>query len=514
LDDGRAELQKQIDGLADIFIDDVAAFRDVSRDKVLSDFGQGSTFLANEAINLGMADEISSLRDVIAELTTADTSNNNTNNLNNINNNGVSQMGVKSKRDKQNFSLKATGKTKADDDEKDSDDTGAEDLDEDRNESSEDDEDDEVDEACEIKPIVAYVQGMACSAAYWIASATSHIYVDKTATLGSIGVVAAWTDDSKARTAAGLTDYEVVSSQSPKKRLDPKLDDGRAELQKQIDGLADIFIDDVAAFRDVSRDKVLSDFGQGSTFLANEAINLGMADEISSLRDVIAELTTADTSNNNTNNLNNINNNGVSQMGVKSKRDKQNFSLKATGKTKADDDEKDSDDTGAEDLDEDRNESSEDDEDDEGYEGFDDEDVDDEEESSSEDDDDKETDATKKAISAFARKNPRLYRAILKRGARTERRRIASIEKLNIVGHKNLIHQAKYSKRLTAEQTSYEVLKAEQQQRSKLSDDYASDGSYRVPTSAASVTNKNDDIPSSFFENVAAGARAVLRGKK
>lgn len=371
-----------------------------------------------------------------------------------------------------------------------------------------------LDEACEIKPIVAYVQGMACSAAYWIASATSHIYVDKTATLGSIGVVAAWTDDSKARTAAGLTDYEVVSSQSPKKRLDPKLDDGRAELQKQIDGLADIFIDDVAAFRDVSRDKVLSDFGQGSTFLANEAINLGMADEISSLRDVIAELTTADTSNNNTNNLNNINNNGVSQMGVKSKRDKQNFSLKATGKTKADDDEKDSDDTGAEDLDEDRNESSEDDEDDEGYEGFDDEDVDDEEESSSEDDDDKETDATKKAISAFARKNPRLYRAILKRGARTERRRIASIEKLNIVGHKNLIHQAKYSKRLTAEQTSYEVLKAEQQQRSKLSDDYASDGSYRVPTSAASVTNKNDDIPSSFFENVAAGARAVLRGKK
>lgn len=371
-----------------------------------------------------------------------------------------------------------------------------------------------LDEACEIKPIVAYVQGMACSAAYWIASATSHIYVDKTATLGSIGVVAAWTDDSKARTAAGLTDYEVVSSQSPKKRLDPKFDDGRAELQKQIDGLADIFIDDVAAFRDVSREKVLLDFGQGSTFLANEAIKIGMADEISSLRDVIAELTTADTSNNNTNNLNNINNNGVSQMGVKSKRDKQNFSLKATGKTKADDDEKDPDETGAENLDDDRNESSEDDEDDEGYEGFDDEDVDDEEESSSEDDDDKETDATKKAISAFARKNPRLYRAILKRGARTERRRIASIEELNIVGHKNLIHQAKYSKRLTAEQTSYAVLKAEQQQRSKLSDDYASDGSYRVPTSAASVTNKNDNIPSSFFENVAAGARAALRRKK
>lgn len=363
-----------------------------------------------------------------------------------------------------------------------------------------------VAEACKIKTVVAYVHGMACSAAYWIASATSHIYVDKTAILGSIGVVAAWTDDSKSRTAAGLTDYEVVSSQSPKKRLDPKLDEGRAELQKQIDGLADIFIDDVAAFRDVSRNTVLTNFGQGSTFLADEAIKLGMADSVSSLRDVITKLTTADTSNNSLNI-----NNGASKMSVKSQRDKLNLSLKSTGKTGADDDNENKldDKTGADNLDDDRNESSEDDEE---YEGFD--DVDDEEESSSEDDDDKETDATKKAISAFDRKNPRLYRAILKRGARTERRRIASIEELNIVGHKKLIHQAKYSKRLTAEQTSYAVLKAEQQQRSKLSDDYASDASYRVPTSAASVTNKNDDIPSSFFENVAAGARAVLRGKK
>lgn len=362
-----------------------------------------------------------------------------------------------------------------------------------------------VAEACKIKTVVAYVHGMACSAAYWIASATSYIYVDKTAILGSIGVVAAWTDDSKSRTAAGLTDYEVVSSQSPKKRLDPKLDEGRAELQKQIDGLADIFIDDVAAFRDVSRNTVLTNFGQGSTFLADEAIKLGMADSVSSLRDVITKLTTADTSNNSLNI-----NNGASKMSVKSQRDKLNLSLKSTGKTGADDDNENKldDKTGADNLDDDRNESSEDDEE---YEGFD--DVDDEEESSSEDDD-KETDATKKTISAFARKNPRLYRAIMERGARTERRRIASIEALNIVGYKKLIHQAKFVKPLTPEQTSYAVLKAEQRQRSKLSDDYASDASYRVPTSAASVTNKNDDIPSSFFENVAAGARAVLRGKK
>lgn len=376
-----------------------------------------------------------------------------------------------------------------------------------------------LDEACEIKPIVAYVQGMACSAAYWIASATSRIYVDKTATLGSIGVVAAWTDDSKSRTAAGLTDYEVVSSQSPKKRLDPKLDEGRADLQKQIDGLADIFIDDVAAFRDVSRDKILSDFGQGSTFLANDAITVGMADEISSLRDVIAELTTDDNSNNNTNNFYNINN-GDSHMGVKAKRDRQNFTFKTMGNTKADDDEKEltdkdlDDEKSAEDLKDDRNESSEGDTN-EGVEdvGTDDDFNDEETEKTSEDDN--ETTATKKAISAFSRKNPNLYRAVIKRGALRERQRIASIERLNIVGHKELLHQAKFLNGLTAEQTSYAILRAEQRLRSRLSDNYASDASYRVPTSTAITVHDSKAVEKkSFLENVAAGARAVIKGKK
>ena len=351
-----------------------------------------------------------------------------------------------------------------------------------------------LDEACEIKPIVAYVQGMACSAAYWIASATSHIYVDKTAILGSIGVVAAWTDDSLARSAAGLTDYEVVSSQSPKKRLDPTKDDGRAELQIQLDGLADIFIDDVAAFRDVSRETVLSDFGQGATFLANDAIKIGMADEISNLRDVVASLSTTKT-----NNLNNINS-GVSQMGIKSNRDRLNFSLKATGKSKAADDLDDDDKQGADDIDDDRKASEDDDT------------LDASEDDDEEEEDEREPAATKQAIAAFSRKNPNLYNAIVQRGARIERDRIARIEQLNIRGHEKLVHDAKFVQPLTAEQTSYAVLNAEKSIRSKLSDDYTSDASFRVSTSTASVTNnKEAAAKKSFLENVAAGARAVQR---
>ena len=361
-----------------------------------------------------------------------------------------------------------------------------------------------IDEACELKPIIAYVQGAACSAAYWIASATGRIYADKTATLGSIGVVATWTDDSAARAAAGLTDYEVVSSQSPNKRLDPTRDDGRAELQKQIDGLADIFIDDVAAFRDVTRDKVMSNFGQGGIFLADEAVMIGMADEVSNFRDVIAKLSTEKT--------NDINNSGVPKMGVKTSR--QNFSLNASGRA-LDDEELDK--QGADDIEDDRESADEKDLDTE------DNDHDQLDESAEDDDfedektdDEEESPAAKKAINALARKQPNLYRAIIKRGARRERNRIASIDDLNIVGHNKLIRSAKYHQQLTAEQTSYAVLRAEQQRRSKLSDDYAAEASYRVPVSTGAtskeMTASSDE--KSFLQNVAAGAKALLNGGK
>ncbi|MFQ1042845.1 S49 family peptidase [Gilliamella sp. CG16] len=360
-----------------------------------------------------------------------------------------------------------------------------------------------IDEACELKPIIAYVQGAACSAAYWIASATGRIYADKTATLGSIGVVATWTDDSAARAAAGLTDYEVVSSQSPNKRLDPTRDDGRAELQKQIDGLADIFIDDVAAFRDVTRDKVMSNFGQGGIFLADEAVMIGMADEVSNFRDVIAKLSTE-----NTNNIN-----GVPNMGVKAKRDKQNFSLKASGRASEDDE---LDKQGADDIEDDRQSADEDekdldaeDDDNDKLDESDDDDFEDEKK-----DDDEESPAAKKAINALARKQPNLYRAIIKRGARRERNRIASIDDLNIVGHNKLIRSAKYHQQLTAEQTSYAVLRAEQQQRSKLSDGYAADAGYRVPVSTGTASKEAMSDEKSFLQNVAAGARALLNGGK
>lgn len=148
-----------------------------------------------------------------------------------------------------------------------------------------------------IKPVAAYISGAGASAAYWIASAAGRVVADATAVLGSIGVVAAWTDEKEARRSQGLTDYEVVSSQSPNKRLDPASVEGRDALQRLLDATADIFIADVARNRGCDAARVTAQFGRGGVMLAADAVKAGMADAVGSLENVIAALSGADGAN-------------------------------------------------------------------------------------------------------------------------------------------------------------------------------------------------------------------------
>jgi capsid assembly protease len=137
------------------------------------------------------------------------------------------------------------------------------------------------------KPVVAYIDGAAASAAYWIASAADRIVMSKTAEVGSIGVVTAYRTSKATETE---TEIEIVSSQSPLKRATPETEEGRALAQARVDEIADIFIADVAAYRGTTIDKVLADFGQGSTLIAARAVATGMADSVSTLETLIDTL--------------------------------------------------------------------------------------------------------------------------------------------------------------------------------------------------------------------------------
>lgn len=131
------------------------------------------------------------------------------------------------------------------------------------------------------KPVIAFAGGSCASAAYWLASAADTIIMSKTAMVGSVGVAVV------VRTAKDPDSVEIVSSQSPHKRPDVSTDSGRAQVQALVDSLAAVFVADVAAYRQTSPERVISDFGAGAVLLGQEAVARGMADQISTLADVL-----------------------------------------------------------------------------------------------------------------------------------------------------------------------------------------------------------------------------------
>jgi len=146
---------------------------------------------------------------------------------------------------------------------------------------------DMVFEAQQRKRIISYVYGMGASAAYWIGSSASEVLMSATAEAGSIGVVAAYRDTSEKDAKAGVKNIEIVSSVSPNKRPDVGTAEGRAQIQRIVDELADIFVAAVARNRGTDTKDVLSNFGKGGMFVGSTAVEAGLADGLSSLEAVI-----------------------------------------------------------------------------------------------------------------------------------------------------------------------------------------------------------------------------------
>jgi signal peptide peptidase SppA len=140
-------------------------------------------------------------------------------------------------------------------------------------------------EARSTKPIIAYVSGDAASGAYWIASACDEIIASETSMLGSIGVVAVYRGNNDEKRV------EIVSSQSPHKRLDPNSDDGKSRLQSRIDDLATVFIESVARHRGVDPPTVVENFGGGDVLIGKHAVTQGLADRLGSLEKTITRIT-------------------------------------------------------------------------------------------------------------------------------------------------------------------------------------------------------------------------------
>lgn len=139
---------------------------------------------------------------------------------------------------------------------------------------------DAIAQAAKTKPMAAYADGLAASAAYWLASATGTVYAPVTAQVGSIGVIAVMTDWTKASERAGLVRTVLSSGKwkaagSPDKLL---TDEERALFQSQLETLHSIFKTDVAARMGITAPELR--WAEGQTVLGEEALELGLVSAI------------------------------------------------------------------------------------------------------------------------------------------------------------------------------------------------------------------------------------------
>lgn len=143
------------------------------------------------------------------------------------------------------------------------------------------------------KPIVTLASGMIASAAYWIGSASSAVYLaDGTTVSGSIGVVANHADYSKQRAERGVKVTEITAGKYKRIASDnaPLSKEGLQYMQAQVDYYYSLFVNDVATQRGVSVDTVLSDMADGRIFIGQQGVDAGLADGIQSMAQVIALL--------------------------------------------------------------------------------------------------------------------------------------------------------------------------------------------------------------------------------
>lgn len=139
------------------------------------------------------------------------------------------------------------------------------------------------------KPIVAVANSLAASAAYWIGSAASKFVASPSSMVGSIGVLAVHTDDTKAMEKQGLKETVISAGKYKTEGYGPLSDEAKAEMQRRVDGVYSDFIDAVAKHRNAPAARVLSDYGQGRVLNAKDALAAGMADQIATLEQVLSE---------------------------------------------------------------------------------------------------------------------------------------------------------------------------------------------------------------------------------
>ena len=140
------------------------------------------------------------------------------------------------------------------------------------------------------KTIIALSNTLNASAAYYLSSQASELYVMPSSLTGSIGVYSAHQDMSGLLEQMGVK-VTLISAGRFKvegNSYEPLSPDAQAAAQELVDGYYDQFVTAVARGRKVKASAVKAGFGEGRVVMAEKAIALGMADKIGTLDTVLA----------------------------------------------------------------------------------------------------------------------------------------------------------------------------------------------------------------------------------
>lgn len=150
------------------------------------------------------------------------------------------------------------------------------------------------------KPIATYVDGMACSAGYWLGSASDKVFISgETCELGCIGTKITMQDQRERLAAMGVKEVTVNASKSfNKNSVYEEAINGNTEPLKTelLDPINEVFLKSVteargtklSTFTSTSGNNFVSDVLSGKTYIGNKAIEVGLADQIGSLEDVVS----------------------------------------------------------------------------------------------------------------------------------------------------------------------------------------------------------------------------------
>lgn len=146
------------------------------------------------------------------------------------------------------------------------------------------------------KPVWAILTESAYSAAYAIASATDRIIVPRTGGTGSVGVICAHVDFSKALESAGIAVTLITygDRKADGNEFSPIDKAALARFQACVDEMGNLFVATVARNRNISAAKVRAT--QADTYMGAAGVAIGFADAVmapdEAFRSLLAELGT------------------------------------------------------------------------------------------------------------------------------------------------------------------------------------------------------------------------------